>query len=30
MLGNSDLELPLNLIIKKFGNNLKLYSEKIF
>ncbi|MCK4687347.1 MAG: hypothetical protein KAT66_04405 [Candidatus Lokiarchaeota archaeon] len=30
MLGNYDLELPLNLIIKKFGNNLKLYSEKIF
>ncbi len=30
MLGNSDLELPLNLIFKKFGNKLKLYSEKIF
>ncbi len=30
MLGNYDLELPLNLIFKKFGNNLKLYSEKIF
>jgi len=30
MLGNSDLELPLNIISKKFGNRLKIYSETVF
>jgi len=30
MLGNSDLELPLNIISKKFGNRLKIYSEIVF
>jgi len=30
MLENSDLELPLNIISKKFGNRLKIYSETVF
>ncbi|MFX0042077.1 MAG: hypothetical protein ACFE8L_04115 [Candidatus Hodarchaeota archaeon] len=30
MLGNSDLILPLKEISIKFGNRLKLYSEKVF
>jgi len=30
MLGNSDLELPLKVILKKYGYRLKLYSERVF
>ena len=30
MLGNSDLELPLTVILKKYGYRLKLYSERVF
>jgi hypothetical protein len=30
MLRNSDLELPLHVISKKFGCRLNLYSEKVF
>ena len=30
MLGNSDLELSLKVILKKYGYRLKLYSERVF